>query len=279
LAKETRERFGDIGGFKFAVARREKERGSILSMFPEPEERERQWMSPMQPTMAEGGLHLTLVDGGASAQRARGGRDARSAQGLGTRLRRERERRHISLEDVACRTKIGMGLLQDLERDDVSRWPGGIYRRGFIRGYAEAVGLDPDLIAREFADAFPIPEREEVSPEGPNAPGSVRRDSPMLRLTLAEGNPGERRRAAVEELSRRILAVLCDAIAIAALGLALVPLAGSIWPALVPLAIAYYGAGVIFTGTTPGVMAVAHYSRRPPHRNAEQFTTAAEARS
>ena len=234
----------------------------------------------MQPAEAEGGSHLTLVDGGASTQRARPGKDARTTQqGLGTRLRRERERRNITLEDIAARTKISIGLLQDLERNDISRWPAGIYRRGFIRGYAEAVGLEPDLVAREFADAFSIAEREEpVSTEGPKAAGGGRRE-PTLRLTLAEGNPGERRYAAVEELSRRVLAVICDAIAIVALGVALVPLAGTIWPALVPLAVAYYGAGVILTGNTPGVALAAHYGRRPQPREAEHFTAAAEARS
>jgi len=49
------------------------------------------------------------------------------------RLRRERERRQIALASIAANTKISAGLFEGLERGDVSRWPGGIYRRSFIR--------------------------------------------------------------------------------------------------------------------------------------------------
>ena len=76
---------------------------------------------------------------------------------LGARLRYERERRQISLPSIAERTKISVGLLQALERDDVSRWPGGIFRKSFIRSYAEAIGLNADEIVREFTERYPDP--------------------------------------------------------------------------------------------------------------------------
>jgi cytoskeletal protein RodZ len=52
---------------------------------------------------------------------------------LGRRLRSERERRLITLESIAATTKINIGLLRDLERDDATRWPSGILRRSFVR--------------------------------------------------------------------------------------------------------------------------------------------------
>jgi transcriptional regulator with XRE-family HTH domain len=73
-------------------------------------------------------------------------------------LQRERERREITLRSIADRTKIGAGLLESLERGDVSRWPGGIYRRSFMRSYAEAIGLDPDLVLANFERLFPDPD-------------------------------------------------------------------------------------------------------------------------
>jgi transcriptional regulator with XRE-family HTH domain len=76
---------------------------------------------------------------------------------FGPRLRQERERRHISLKSIAENTKISRSLLEALERDDVSRWPTGIFRRSFVRSYALAIGLDADEIAREFAERFPDP--------------------------------------------------------------------------------------------------------------------------
>lgn len=74
---------------------------------------------------------------------------------FGEWLRRERERRGIAVRAIADRTKIGAGLLEALERGDVSRWPGGIYRRAFVRGYADAVGLDADLVLANFERVFP----------------------------------------------------------------------------------------------------------------------------
>ncbi|MGE3512956.1 MAG: helix-turn-helix domain-containing protein, partial [Vicinamibacterales bacterium] len=74
---------------------------------------------------------------------------------FGARLRRQRERQHITLAQIAASTKIKASLFEELERDDVSRWPGGIFRRSFMRAYAEAIGLDPDVTCREFTEHFP----------------------------------------------------------------------------------------------------------------------------
>ena len=80
-----------------------------------------------------------------------------STESLCVRLRRERERRQIALSSISANTKISVSLFEALERGDVSRWPSGIYRRSFVRAYAKAIGLDPDTVAREFAEQFPDP--------------------------------------------------------------------------------------------------------------------------
>ncbi len=74
---------------------------------------------------------------------------------LGSRLRQVREGQGIPLAIIASDTKIGLSLLEGLERDDVSHWPSGIFRRSFIRAYAQAIGLDPDPIVAEFLEHFP----------------------------------------------------------------------------------------------------------------------------
>lgn len=76
---------------------------------------------------------------------------------LGTRLRRQREKKHIALAAIAEQTKIHPSLLAELERDDVRHWPSGIFRRAFIRAYAEAIGLQPDEVVREFLTLYPDP--------------------------------------------------------------------------------------------------------------------------
>jgi len=82
---------------------------------------------------------------------------------FGARLRERREQQQVALSTIAEQTKIKVALLEALERDDVSHWPSGIFRRAFIRAYAHAIGLDPDVTLREFLDLYPDPI-EVVSP-------------------------------------------------------------------------------------------------------------------
>ena len=76
---------------------------------------------------------------------------------FGARLRQRRERQQIALTTIAEQTKISLSLLEALERDDVSRWPAGIFRRAFIRAYAHAIGLEADVVVREFLELHPDP--------------------------------------------------------------------------------------------------------------------------
>jgi transcriptional regulator with XRE-family HTH domain len=78
-------------------------------------------------------------------------------ESFGTRLRRQRERQQISLTAIAKQTKISRPLLEALERDEGSRWPGGIFRRAYVRAYAEAIGLNADDTVREFLGLYPDP--------------------------------------------------------------------------------------------------------------------------
>jgi cytoskeleton protein RodZ len=79
---------------------------------------------------------------------------------FGGKLRQARERRGISLRQIAASTKISVTALEALERNDVTKLPGGIFSRAFVRSYATEVGLDPDETVREFLERFhaePVP--------------------------------------------------------------------------------------------------------------------------
>lgn len=69
---------------------------------------------------------------------------------FGGTLRSARERKGISLRHIANATKISMGALESLERNDFDRLPGGIFSRSFVRAYAQEVGLDPDQTVADF---------------------------------------------------------------------------------------------------------------------------------
>jgi transcriptional regulator with XRE-family HTH domain len=80
-----------------------------------------------------------------------------SRETFGSELRRQRERRGITLESIEGTTKISRSLLVALERGDLSRWPGGLYRRSFLRDYGAAIGLPSESLLREYTRLFPEP--------------------------------------------------------------------------------------------------------------------------
>ncbi len=79
----------------------------------------------------------------------------RTPGSFGAKLRDARERRGVSLRQIANATKISVGALEALERNDISRLPGGIFSRAFVRSYAIEVGLDPETTIQEFIAQFP----------------------------------------------------------------------------------------------------------------------------
>jgi cytoskeletal protein RodZ len=79
----------------------------------------------------------------------------RTSGGFGGKLRDARERRGVSLRQIANATKISIAALEALERNDISRLPGGIFSRAFVRSYAVEVGLDPDATIQDFIAQFP----------------------------------------------------------------------------------------------------------------------------
>jgi transcriptional regulator with XRE-family HTH domain len=74
---------------------------------------------------------------------------------FGARLRSQREQQQVALATIAEETKISVALLEGLERDDLSRWPGGLFRRAYVRTYAQKIGLDPEQVVREFIELHP----------------------------------------------------------------------------------------------------------------------------
>jgi len=109
---------------------------------------------------------------------------------FGGKLRLARERRGISLRQIAASTKISVGALEALERNDISKLPGGIFSRAFVRSYAVEVGLDPDDTVREFLNRFqgePLPSTSApvaVPEEESTFESQQRMASVLLKLVL-----------------------------------------------------------------------------------------------
>ncbi len=103
---------------------------------------------------------------------------------FGDFLRTARERRGLTLQQIANETKIPRHLLESLEHGDLGAAPAGMYQRAEIRAYAKAVGLDQTLALSELERA--LATREFTSEEHPGVERETdgRRHRPYLILAL-----------------------------------------------------------------------------------------------
>jgi len=70
---------------------------------------------------------------------------------FGEHLKREREMRGVSLDEISSATRIGTRFLEALEDEQWDRLPGGIFNRGFVRAVARFLGLDEENLVAEYA--------------------------------------------------------------------------------------------------------------------------------
>ena len=206
---------------------------------------------------------------------------------LGARLRRERERRQIALSSISANTKISASLFDALERGDVSRWPAGIYRRSWVRAYAQAIGLDPDTVAREFAEQFPDPLDTPLPLEPPAplpsaaalvaatpvpvTPPPAPADAKVaVRLKLADVPTTFAPGRLLAGIRPRLIAIACDGGIVAVIALCAFVVCGRFWLPLGIAMLAYYLGGILLLGNAPGVCLCApgadgqtHYNRTP----------------
>jgi len=108
---------------------------------------------------------------------------------FGEELRRERELRQISLREVAEATKVNIRYLEAMERNDFAHLPGGVFNRGFVRAYAQFIGVDPEAMV----NAYILEERTQTDPPNEAAPAAP---------TMMRGVPRTASRAAATPPTR-----------------------------------------------------------------------------
>jgi len=185
---------------------------------------------------------------------------------LGVYLRAERERRGLTLKTISENTKVSLPLLEGLEADNISRWPGGIFRRAFVRSYAESVGLDPDDVFRRF--------ERQYRPSAPE-PDGTESDLAQAELEVLE-HTGVARRAPSHGVAvpkrARYLGTAADLTVAAVLAFGSAA-AGSrlLWPVL--MIAAYYAVGIVLTGTSPMVALLGQPESPSPRPTADSAET------
>jgi transcriptional regulator with XRE-family HTH domain len=182
-----------------------------------------------------------------------------AGRNFGQRLRDRRERQQITLDTIATATKIKRSVLAGLEQGEVSTWPSGIFRRAFVRGYATAVGLDPESLVNEFVGLFP--ERDAADLAASSGPASD------LRLTLEVD-----RRELMAAIVIRAAAALAEVgLIIAVAGLTAWIEGTSFWSACAAIALVYYALATAWIGRSPAAWCLhgglrALWRRRRPGR-------------
>src|SRR5215218_6482548 len=95
---------------------------------------------------------------------------------IGETLREARMRQRLDIADVEMRTKIRAKYLRALENEEFGMLPGPTFVKTFLRTYAEALGLDPQVLVEEYRTTYePREEAEHLQQLGPTAVARDRR--------------------------------------------------------------------------------------------------------
>lgn len=85
------------------------------------------------------------------------------ARGVGAALRDARLRRGWTIDDCSQNLRIRVAVLQAMEAGNFERLPNGAYALGFVRSYADFLGLDRDEIVRRVkAEAAALSTKTEL---------------------------------------------------------------------------------------------------------------------
>lgn len=104
---------------------------------------------------------------------------------IGSTLREARERKGLTIEEVAERTRMIHQMVDEMEHDDFHRVAAAIYGRGFIKLYSECVEIDPAPLLAEFNEVYT--GFRKAPPEGEPAPKKSRK--PAMEADTAAPEP------------------------------------------------------------------------------------------
>jgi len=107
---------------------------------------------------------------------------------FGEKLKLEREKRKITLEQISSTTKISVRLLHALEDEKFSQLPGGIFNKGFVRAYARTLGLDEEQAVADYLEASG--EAPAVRIETGGRDGSRESGARLAPLRITDDNSG-----------------------------------------------------------------------------------------
>jgi hypothetical protein len=179
---------------------------------------------------------------------------------FGPVLRAARERRGVSLAQIAAETKLGVELWADLEDNNLTRWPRQIYARSYVRDYALRVGMDGEEIVNEFCRLFPEwgDRRAETLIRGQAAiinHDLTWQDLPSKEQRRATDRAGQRAPTFFTRHRTRIVAAAIDLKAVLAISWLAVLAHAPLWPSLAIIAIVYSASSTLLSASGFGMVA------------------------
>jgi cytoskeleton protein RodZ len=166
---------------------------------------------------------------------------------IGPILEKARMERGLTLEEAEHATKIRKRYLSGLEREDYGVLPDAVYARGFLKTYANYLGLDGEELARELRDRRR--PRRDRSNATYGAPAASEFDRPLV-------NPGGLRNKERRKVSGTTIRTLLVAV------LALAAVVGSLY---------YVGRGAQSNGESP--------EQAPPRSEQQQVANSPQQRA
>lgn len=92
-------------------------------------------------------------------------------ENLGQHLKNIREEKKIPVAQVAQELKTSMDIIQAIEANEYDVLPAPIYVKGYLRSYANYLGLDSDAIVDLYKKRYPAEPKQELILEGEKFPG------------------------------------------------------------------------------------------------------------
>jgi transcriptional regulator with XRE-family HTH domain len=197
-------------------------------------------------------------------------------------LRRARQARGLTLQDVASVTKLSPRVLRKIELGEFEALPAGLMGRAHVRAYARAVGLDPEEVLRGLADRLPAAvdpvvalrtrAAERFAEDHPTAAALQAQATSLGRRARALASDATRRRSRLLTPTRTVAAAAVDGLVLAASGGSMVLASTWItrtdlrglwsaarWPLIVScglMAVLYAALSQRLGGRTPGAVVV-----------------------
>ena len=101
---------------------------------------------------------------------------------VGATLKQQRAARNLTIRDVAARMRLDPRVIESLEADDFDALPAALYVRGYLRGYAKILSLDPESLVAAFDGTTPT-EPPKITPELKHPAQRTSNDRPVKAVT------------------------------------------------------------------------------------------------